>query len=61
MSLYFKARKIALIEAYKRLIYKNTKQNLGNGIYDRYQNPVLTAEHTPVFWKYDLNEKLTLI
>lgn len=58
MSLYFKARKIALIEAYKRLIYKkNTKQNLGNGIYDRYQNPVLTAEHTPVFWKYDLNEK----
>lgn len=58
MSLYFKARKIALIEGYKRLIYKkNTKQNLGNGIYDRYQNPVLTAEHTPVFWKYDLNEK----
>ncbi|HFK5526656.1 TPA: glycosidase [Elizabethkingia anophelis] len=58
MSLYFKARKIALIEAYKRLIYKkNTKQNLGNGIYDRYQNPVLTAEHAPVFWKYDLNEK----
>ncbi len=58
MSLYFKARKIALIEAYKRLIYKkNIKQNLGNGIYDRYQNPVLTAEHTPVFWKYDLNEK----
>ncbi|MDV3754499.1 glycosidase [Elizabethkingia anophelis] len=58
MSLYFKARKIALIEAYKRLIYKkNTKQNLGNGIYERYQNPVLTAEHTPVFWKYDLNEK----
>ncbi|EPL7677047.1 glycosidase [Elizabethkingia anophelis] len=58
MSLYFKARKIALIETYKRLIYKkNTKQNLGNGIYDRYQNPVLTAEHTPVFWKYDLNEK----
>ncbi|MCT3804149.1 glycosidase [Elizabethkingia anophelis] len=58
MSLYFKARKIALIEAYKRRIYKkNTKQNLGNGIYDRYQNPVLTAEHTPVFWKYDLNEK----
>ncbi|OPC48937.1 glycoside hydrolase family 130 protein [Elizabethkingia anophelis] len=58
MSLYFKARKIALIEAYKRLIYKkNTKQNLGNGIYDRYQNPILTAEHTPVFWKYDLNEK----
>ena len=27
MSLYFKARKIALIETYKRLIYKkNTKQ-----------------------------------
>ena len=26
-----------------------------NGVYQRYQNPVLTAAHTPVFWRYDLN------
>ncbi len=26
-----------------------------NGIYKRYKNPILTAMHTPVFWRYDLN------
>ncbi len=28
-----------------------------NGIVQRYQNPVLTAAHTPVFWRYDLDQK----
>jgi 4-O-beta-D-mannosyl-D-glucose phosphorylase len=27
----------------------------GNGVFDRYQHPVLTAAHTPVFWRYDLD------
>ncbi|MCC6461264.1 MAG: glycosidase [Saprospiraceae bacterium] len=27
----------------------------GNGIFERYENPVLTAAHTPLFWRYDLN------
>jgi len=26
-----------------------------NGIFYRYKNPVLTAAHIPVFWRYDLN------
>lgn len=26
-----------------------------NGVFDRYQYPVLTAAHTPLFWRYDLN------
>lgn len=26
-----------------------------NGIYDRYKNPVLTREHIPLTWRYDLN------
>ena len=26
-----------------------------NGLFDRYVNPVLTAAHTPLFWRYDLN------
>lgn len=28
-----------------------------NGIYDRYVNPVLTREHTPLTWRYDLNRE----
>jgi 4-O-beta-D-mannosyl-D-glucose phosphorylase len=35
------------------------RQNLpvknGNGIFDRYKFPVLTREHAPVFWQYDLD------
>ena len=26
-----------------------------NGIYHRYKNPVLTREHIPLFWRYDLD------
>ncbi len=33
----------------------NVKLESGNGIYNRYKNPVLTAAHAPIFWKYDLN------
>ena len=29
----------------------------GNGVYTRYKNPILTGAHTPVFWRYDLNEQ----
>ncbi|RJP27278.1 MAG: glycosidase [Candidatus Omnitrophota bacterium] len=36
---------------------KNKKLKNGNGIFDRYRDPVLTAAHAPVFWRYDLNYK----
>lgn len=34
---------------------KNVKVENGNGIFDRYQYPILTGAHAPVFWRYDLN------
>lgn len=34
---------------------KNRKQKWGNGILDRYDFPVLTSEHTPLEWRYDLD------
>lgn len=33
----------------------NVSTNHYNGIYTRYQNPVLTHEHTPLIWRYDFN------
>jgi 4-O-beta-D-mannosyl-D-glucose phosphorylase len=43
-------------EKYNKLIHKkNEISPIYNGIYDRYVNPVLTNEHIPLFWKYDLN------
>ena len=58
MTREFEERLSALENAYHEQITKpNEKVELGNGIYDRFVNPVLTAAHTPVFWRYDLNPK----
>lgn len=44
------------LEKYNKLIArKNVKSDSYNGIYDRYQYPVLTREHIPLHWRYDLN------
>lgn len=46
----------ALQAAHEELIRRSNKAELlGNGVYERYQYPVLTAQHTPLFWRYDLN------
>jgi 4-O-beta-D-mannosyl-D-glucose phosphorylase len=48
----------ALFRQHERLIsHKNRRAKNGNGVYDRYVNPVLTAEHTPLFWRYDFDLK----
>ena len=35
----------------------NTACECGNGIITRYKNPVLTAQHTPLHWRYDFNQQ----
>ena len=37
------------------LAQRNQPQGVGNGIFDRYSHPVLTAAHAPLAWQYDLN------
>ena len=54
----FNEKARALLQQHEILVTKkNEKKANGNGIYDCYKNPILTAEHAPVFWRYDLNEK----
>jgi len=36
---------------------KNRRLKDGNGVYERWQNPVLTADHAPIFWRYDLDRR----
>lgn len=56
MNALFQERLTQLQQNYEALITrKNTPEEVGNGIYKRYQYPILTAQHTPVFWRYDLN------
>ena len=39
----------------KLLSRKNVKSDFYNGVYDRYEYPVLTREHIQLTWRYDLN------
>lgn len=53
---HFKHALDAIIANHEQLLsHKNEQQTYGNGIYDRYKYPILTAAHTPVHWRYDFN------
>ena len=48
----------ALRERHEALLMrKNEPVAGGNGIYEKYKFPILTAEHTPLEWRYDFCEK----
>ena len=53
----FLKRKNELEEEYKSLVEKPNVpvKEFNNGIYTRYQNPVLTNQHIPLEWKFDFN------
>ncbi|PMD97598.1 glycosidase [Siphonobacter sp. BAB-5405] len=52
----FHERLAQLQEAHDRLLRRpNVQADLGNGLFDRYQYAIVTAAHTPLFWRYDLN------
>lgn len=55
----FLKRKKELEEEYQNLIEKpnSPKNEVSNGIFTRYSNPVVTAKHIPLDWRYDFNEK----
>ena len=52
----FDERVQELLGAHERLIARaNEPEGTGNGVLRRWRHPVLTAAHTPVFWRYDLD------
>lgn len=54
----FNCKLLKLFCKYEELIIrKNEPLENNNGIITRYKYPVLTAAHTPVFWRYDLDER----
>lgn len=51
-----KNRRKAIFDNYQTLITQpNQTEALSNGIFNRYKNPILTAAHTPPFWRFDFN------
>jgi 4-O-beta-D-mannosyl-D-glucose phosphorylase len=52
----FAERHAALQAAHQQLLSrKNQPTHFSNGIFQRYQHPVLTAEHVPLHWRYDFD------
>ena len=57
MSAEFQKKVTALRERHEQLLSrKNSPKPYGNGIYDKYEYPIITAEHTPLEWRYDFSE-----
>ncbi len=42
---------------YEALITKKNEPIEGNGVYKRWVNPIITAAHAPLHWRYDMNEE----
>ena len=53
----FKQRLAWLEESHAALLSRKNEPIEGNGVYERYKYPILTGEHAPLFWRYDLDEK----
>lgn len=54
----FQEKLTALQAEHERLLGRpNVPSGAYNGIYTRYRYPVLTAAHTPLFWRYDFDER----
>jgi len=56
-TIQYKQRYKMLKDRYDALINQKNEVNSdwSNGLFERYCNPVLTAAHTPLTWRYDLN------
>ncbi len=56
MASIFTHRLHLLQTTHHELLHRpNQPEALGNGVYTRYEHPVLTAAHAPLAWRYDLN------
>ncbi len=58
MSTDFEKKVAAVRARHEELLTRpNVKKDWGNGIYEKYVYPIITAEHTPLEWRYDFSEK----
>ncbi len=52
----FEGRYNRILKDHEELLSKENEMLFShNGIYSRYKNPILTRDHVPIHWRYDLN------
>jgi len=57
MNASFQERRSTLLASHEEMVSQaNTPFDQHNGIYLKWKNPVITAAHTPIHWRYDLDE-----
>jgi 4-O-beta-D-mannosyl-D-glucose phosphorylase len=57
MNTYFQHRLNLLKTSFDELVMRsNNSVESANGIYERYEHPVLTAAHIPLNWRFDFSE-----
>jgi 4-O-beta-D-mannosyl-D-glucose phosphorylase len=56
---FFSKRLALLVKRQARLLNRRNRidPEWTSGVFDRYVNPVLTAQHAPLYWRYDLDGK----
>lgn len=42
---------------HEALLTRKNEPIEGNGVYERYKYPIITAEHAPLFWRYDFDKE----
>lgn len=59
MSPEFRQQLLNLVHDHQTLLNRRNlvDEKWHNGLFDRFQHPVVTGQHTPLTWRYDLNEK----
>lgn len=59
MKTTYAQRLATLVRDHERLIKRRNPVDTTwtNGVFQRYANPVVTADHTPLFWRYDLDPR----
>jgi len=56
MTSVFQTRLKAITERYEHTISRaNSPLFSHNGIFERFEHPILTADHVPIDWRFDLN------
>ena len=53
----FEQRLSRLQQQYRERLERPNQVIEGNGVYERWEHPILTAEHAPLEWRYDFNKE----
>lgn len=53
--MYFQDNLAVLRKDHEELLTRKNKALYVNGVYEKYEFPILTAAHAPLEWRYDLN------